>query len=117
MNKIIKSIAQAALLALSISVAFAHTEVNTTTPENGAVIEIVPSHIIMTFGDQIRVTRVEMTHDSEDSVDLDLGNQKEFSKRFEIPISDMGSGIYQFEWRGLADDGHPMRGSFEFEVE
>ena len=117
MNKIIKSIAQVALLALSISVAFAHTEVDSTTPENGAVIEIVPSHIIMTFGDQIRVTRVEMTHDSEDSVDLDLGNQKEFSNRFEIPISDMGSGIYQFEWRGLADDGHPMRGSFEFEVE
>jgi methionine-rich copper-binding protein CopC len=28
----------------------------------------------------------------------------------------MGAGVYQIEWRGLGVDGHPMSGSFSFEV-
>lgn len=116
MKKSIRLIAQFTLLALWSTVAFAHTEVNSTTPENGAVLADVPSHVIMTFANQIRLTRVQVTHDNEASIDLDLENQKNFSTRFEFPISDMGDGIYRIEWRGLAGDGHPMRGRFEFQV-
>lgn len=116
MNRTIKLIAHSALFAFSISVASAHSEVDSNTPGNGAVLEAVPSHIIMTFADSLRLTRVQLTHDNETSLDLDLDNQKKFSKRFEVPISDLGKGIYRIEWRGLADDGHPMRGGLEFEV-
>ncbi|CUH78214.1 Copper resistance protein C precursor [Tritonibacter multivorans] len=106
-----------ALLASLASGAFAHSRVDTTTPENGAVIAEVPAGISFNFADDIRLTRVEMTHADHPSVQLDLGDQKSFDRSFTLPLTGMGVGIYRIEWRGLGIDGHAMQGEFTFTVE
>ena len=105
------------LLCLMATPVYAHSKLDTTTPEQGAVLAEVPPHIVLTFAKRIRLTRVWMTHDDRPPVDLDLGDQRTFATRFVVPVTDMGGGLYRIEWRGLAGDGHAMRGAFTFRVE
>lgn len=107
----------ATLFALSTVPVFAHSKANKMEPANGAIISTVPEQLSLTFVKKIRLTKVRMTHADKHSEDLDLGSQKTFLKEFSVPMNDLGSGNYLIEWLGLGDDGHPMKGSFSFEVE
>lgn len=112
-----KKLALFVLLATLSSGAFAHSRVDTTTPENGAVIADVPANVSFNFANDIRLTRVKMTHADHPSVQLDLGDQKSFGRAFSLPLESMGPGTYHIDWRGLGVDGHAMQGEFTFTVE
>ena len=107
----------AGLLALAATPALAHSNLETTEPENGAVLSDVPTHIVLSFARSIRLTRVRMIHDGSREIDLDLGGQTTFATRVVVPLADRGSGLYRIEWRGLSEDGHVMRNAFTFEVQ
>lgn len=111
-----KALLISGLLALAAAAAQAHSGLDTTAPEDGAVLSDAPHHIVLTFAKDIRLTRVQMTHDETVEVDLDLGDQTAFATRFLIPLEDRGSGLYRIEWRGLSHDGHAMRDAFTFRV-
>lgn len=106
-----------ALLATLSSGAFAHSRIDKTTPENGAVMAEAPAEISFSFANDIRLTRVDMTHADHPPVQLDLGSQKSFGRAFKLPLEGMGAGSYLIEWRGLGIDGHAMQGAFTFTVE
>lgn len=112
-----KKLTLLAMLAAFSTGAFAHSQVDTTSPEDGAVIAEVPAQIDFNFANDIRLTRVEMTYLDHPSVKLDLGEQKAFDRAFTLPLEDMGAGTYHIEWRGLGIDGHAMQGEFTFSVE
>ena len=112
-----KLILPVGILALAMTASFAHSPVDGTTPEDGAVLSETPSHIVLSFERQVRLTRVWVAHAGSSKVDLDLEGQKTFASRFEVPLKDMGSGMYRIEWRGLARDGHVMRDKFTFQIE
>ncbi len=106
----------AGCLVLLAAAALAHSRLGTTVPADGAVLAAMPSEIVLTFTKRLRLTRVRMTGDGE-AVDLDLGGVKGFATSFAIPVRGPGPGSYRVEWRGLAADGHAMRGGFSFRVE
>lgn len=112
-----KKLALFVLLASLSSGAFAHSRVDTTTPENGAVLAVAPEEVRFNFANDIRLTRVDMTHADHPSVQLELGDQKSFDRVFTLPLEGMGVGTYRIEWRGLGIDGHAMQGEFSFTVE
>jgi methionine-rich copper-binding protein CopC len=97
--------------------AFAHSSVQSSTPENGATLSEVPSEVSFSFSDDIRLTKVNMTHQDVHTVSLDLGDQTSFGRTFALPLQSMGEGIYRIEWRGLGIDGHAMQGEFTFTVD
>lgn len=103
-------------LTLSATVALAHSEKEGTVPADGTVVEAVPENIELRFNDGMRLTKVEMTHAEKHTEALELGEQSGFVKKFSLPMISMGAGFYLIEWRGLGVDGHPMDGSFSFEV-
>jgi methionine-rich copper-binding protein CopC len=106
-----------AALSFAATGAFAHSKVNKTIPENGAELSNVPDQVSFQFANKIRMTKIEMTHATHPSVLLDLGTQTAFDKDFFVPVQKMGAGVYQIEWRGLGQDGHPVKGEFMFTVE
>ena len=112
-----KRLATFALVSTLATAAFAHSRVDTTTPENGAVIAEVPAEISFNFASDMRLTRVDMTHQDHPPVRLDLGNQTKFDRVFTLPLQGMGAGNYRIEWRGLGVDGHALRGAFTFTVD
>lgn len=112
-----KRLATLALLSAFATSAFAHSRVDSTTPENGAVIAEAPVEIGFNFAADIRLTRVVMTYEDHSAVRLDLGAQTSFGQVFTLPLKAMGSGSYNIEWRGLGKDGHAMQGDFMFSVD
>ncbi len=111
-----KAIMMAGMLALAATSALPHSALDATAPEDGAVLVQAPPHIVLTFARRIRLTRVRMTHDDGNWIDLELGGQKAFATRFELPLENKGSGLYRIEWRGLSGDGHAMHKTFSFRV-
>jgi len=111
-----KIIIAAIVSSILASGASAHSKVDTTTPSNQAMLTDVPSQIDLDFAKKIRLTKVEVTHESDPTVPLDLDGQTRFVRAFSLPIQNMGDGTYHIEWRGLGMDGHAMQGEFTFEV-
>lgn len=103
-------------LPMTMNIAHAHSDVNKTTPANGAVLSETPSTLDLTFADKIRIIRVELSHGPHANMELDLGEQTSFTNKIAVPTMDMGAGVYTVNWRGLGTDGHAMTGEFMFEV-
>jgi methionine-rich copper-binding protein CopC len=97
--------------------AAAHSPIESSTPGDGAIIAAVPAEVSLDFVNDIRLTRVDMVYQDDTAVQLDLGDQIRFDRRFVLPLQAMGAGSYRIEWRGLGADGHAMRGDFFFVVE
>lgn len=112
-----KRLAKLALLSALATSALAHSRVDSTTPENGAVIAEAPVEIGFNFAANIRLTRVVMIYEDHPAVRLDLGEQTSFGQVFTLPLVGIGAGTYRIEWRGLGKDGHAMRGDFMFTVD
>lgn len=114
-----KKIAFFALLSLLSTEVMAHSKVDATVPENGAIIAKAPAEIKFDFANKIRLTRVEISFEEQAAIPLDLSGHKGFERSFILPIEGMGVGVgtYSIEWRGLSIDGHAMRGDFSFTVQ
>lgn len=112
-----KKLTLIALIVTLATNAFAHSEIETTSPADGAVVAAVPAEVSIRFANEIRLTRVDMTHADHPSVQIDLSAYKRFDRDFLLPIEAMGPGTYRFEWRGLGTDGHPLQGEFMFTVD
>lgn len=100
---------------LLASGAFAHSKLDITIPEDGAIVEDIPQSIELSFGKSIRLTKVEVIYD-ETAQGLDLEGKTSFTTKFSIPFLGKENGKYQINWRGLGKDGHAMKGNFSFEV-
>ncbi|WP_406646054.1 copper resistance protein CopC [Aliisedimentitalea scapharcae] len=112
-----KYFAIGAVLAILVTGASAHSKIETTIPADGAVLASAPAEIDLTFGKDIRLTRVVLSHQDGAAVPLDLGSQTQFGRGFTVPLQSLGQGVYRIEWRGLGMDGHAMTGTFTFAVE
>ena len=107
-----------ALTALGLVPAAAHDEVLSTSPEQGAVLESSPEQIelsysgeIMDIGHQVLVTGPEGQSVTEGPLERD-GSQ------VVQPLAKTGSeeGTYQVVWRVVSSDGHPIEGTYTYQV-
>lgn len=107
------------LFALSLIAAavpaIAHEKTASTTPEAGATVTEVPMlHIV--FGGPMRITFAELTRDSA-SVDITRTAGTDVVEALHAtPDEVLVPGNYRLDWRGLAEDGHPMQGELAFTV-
>jgi methionine-rich copper-binding protein CopC len=112
-----KNILLAGMIGIWATSAMAHSPLDETIPANEATVTEMPTEVLMDFKNNIRLTRVAITHADTHSMDIDLGDQTAFTQEFALPMHDMGAGVYVVEWRGLGADGHAMNGTFSFTVE
>lgn len=107
-----------ALTALGLVPAAAHDEVLSTSPEQGAVLETAPEQIelsysgeIMDIGHQVLVTGPEGQSVTEGPLERDGSQVLQ-------PLAEAGSeeGTYQVVWRVVSSDGHPIEGTYTYEV-
>ncbi len=114
MKRLFAVMAGALLLA---SAALAHSTKEGTMPEDGAVLDAVPSEISIFFDEAATLTRVALTHSQNDvsnETRLDVPREANDATTLEAP--DLGPGLYTVDWRALSADGHPINGSFSFTV-
>ena len=95
--------------------ASAHTKSETTTPADGATVTEV-SELTMRFDDPMRIIAATLTSDGvEVGIEPETGMDPVTEWRA-VPADDLSPGTYRLEWRGMAEDGHPMQGGFGFTV-
>lgn len=108
----------AAILALSLMApsAEAHSKKMATEPVDGTILEAPPQKIAMQFDMPLRVTLISLTDQDGTAHDLTRSDDMQPVSDFAATPPDLPAGTYKVEWRGLAEDGHPMQGTFRFEI-
>ena len=107
-----------AVLALGMAsqATLAHSSKEATHPTDGAVLTTSPDKVGMTFDKPMRVTLISLTDQHGTRYDLTRTDNMQPVKAFDAAPPALPKGSYKVEWRGLAEDGHPMQGTFSFEV-
>ncbi|MEL6268094.1 MAG: copper resistance CopC family protein [Pseudomonadota bacterium] len=92
----------------------AHSEKENTVPADGAVLAASPTTIGMTFDRPMRVTMLRLKDAKGQEYEVSRTDGMAPVTEFRATPETLGDGEYEVEWRGLAEDGHPMQGSFSF---
>ena len=106
----------ALLLSLALSLA-AHEAELSSTPEDGARLQDAPPRIGIEFDGAMRITLFEVTGPGGAVALADEPGSEPTQEYFVTPAQPLEPGDYEVRWRGLARDGHMMRGDFRFTVE
>ncbi|MBM2578150.1 copper resistance protein CopC [Jannaschia sp. Os4] len=111
----IRSTLLAMSMALLAAAASAHSKTDGTTPADGATVAEVPM-LHMVFDAPMRVIAATLTEGGAD-VAIERGTGMEPTLEFHaVPAAPLSPGTYRLDWRGMAEDGHPMQGGFGFTV-
>lgn len=107
-----------ALLALGLvsQAALAHSSKEGTRPTDGSVLATSPEKFGMTFDMPMRVTLVSLTDQDDKEHERTREDNIQSVKVFDVTPPNLLMGSYTVQWRELAEDGHPMQGTFSFQV-
>ncbi|QRZ61307.1 copper resistance CopC family protein [Rothia sp. ZJ932] len=109
----------AAVCAGALTPAYAHDELISSNPENGAELETAPDALeltysgeIMDIGNQVRVTNSvgDSVAEGEPTV-----NGKQVTQNLNLGDA-AADETYTVTWRVVSSDGHPIQGTYEFVV-
>ena len=107
-----------ALTALGLVPAAAHDEVLSTSPEQGAVLESAPEQIELSYSGEIMDIGHQVLVTGPDGQSVTEGPLERDGSQVIQPLAETGSeeGTYQVVWRVVSSDGHPIEGTYTYEV-
>ncbi|WP_085914773.1 MULTISPECIES: copper resistance CopC family protein [Pseudonocardia] len=102
-------------LLLGAAPAWAHTELESSTPAENAEVAQAPSEISLTFSEDVSAGTAEITVRGPDGADRVGGPATEDAGTLTVPLEPLGvAGTYTIEYRVVSDDGHPVAGTVPF---
>ncbi|WP_353646150.1 CopD family protein [Mesorhizobium sp. WSM2239] len=106
-----------ALLALAFqaSAAFAHAALNGSVPQDGSMVETVPSVFSLVFSEPVSPLTLKLVRPDGSSTDLSGFELKDRTLEIAAP-DDLGRGTHILTWRVVSADGHPVGGSVVFSI-
>lgn len=97
--------------------AFAHAELDTTTPGDQAVVPQPPKEVVLRFTEGIGVQPDGVRVLDSSAKRVDLGKATASDDTVTVPLpADLPDGGYVVAWRVVSADGHPVHGAFQFFV-
>ncbi|WP_284154949.1 copper resistance CopC family protein [Algicella marina] len=109
-----------ALLALAFCLAvpaFAHSKKEASSPADGATLSAAPEVITLTFDKPTTVTSIRLTGSDGTDHEVERRSPLTPATTFEATPAAIPAGSYIIEWRGLAEDGHPLQGTVSFSIQ
>jgi methionine-rich copper-binding protein CopC len=121
MRSSLRSLAFIAVLAFAIplSAASAHPRLLKSTPAADSRSAEAPREVALTFNESLdlALTRVTLHHGEMairlGALQFDQGDDKTVTASI---VGSLAPGRYTVRWQVTGDDGHPVRGTFTFEV-
>ncbi len=95
---------------------WAHSKQETTVPANNAVLTEAPAELVLKFDKPMRITKLALTDQAGTDYEVQRTDQMKHVLKLVAQLDPVPNGEYQVEWRGLSEDGHPMKGTFSFTV-
>ncbi|MCJ8506159.1 copper resistance protein CopC [Kocuria flava] len=111
-------LAAGALTGLTALPATAHDELTGVAPEPGTVLETAPEELELSFSGQIMDIGHQVAVTDSEGRSVTAGEPRPEGTRLVQPLSDAGTEdeTYDVVWRVVSSDGHPIEGSFSYEV-
>lgn len=104
-----------AAVLVAAAPAQAHTTLKEASPAKDSTVP-PPSQIVLTFNDEVMVPRVVVT-DAGGATHQSGAAQVDGVKVIQAIEGTLEPGTYTVSWRVVAQDGHPITGTYEFTVE
>ncbi len=110
------------ILFLLPSLGFAHAHLKNAEPAKDAIIDKLPSKIVLTFSEDLELSMSKIEVRRKDNKTLvssgnpaNSGQQKNIMEiELKAPLAEKGT--YEVSWKAVGTDSHPMKGSYLFTV-
>lgn len=110
-------IAVAAAVTISASVAHAHTFLVRSSPDGGSRLRTSPDEVVLDFTEVIDTgSTIDIERNDGQRVDVGSVGTDGDRTRLRASLPALDDGVYQVNWRVIADDGHTTEGEFVFAV-
>ena len=113
MTKLLKALAVAGFLLFLPSGAFAHSDLITTEPTDGAVLTQIPENFVVTYNEDL-IAEGTFAVLVKDGVGTDLVAKVVGKQVFITMTADLSAGDYAVEYKTVAADGHAQEGVINF---
>jgi methionine-rich copper-binding protein CopC len=104
------------IIILFSSVAWAHTGLRSSVPEDGAIINESPVELSISFRQNVRLVEVTLINAQGDFVAFDFEAPEEEGTTFSWSLPPLSAGYYRVSWVAMGGDAHNVRGEFTFSV-
>lgn len=105
------------LLAGAAATAYAHTDLERTSPANRAVVKNLPKTVKLTFAEPIAsVASVRVLHKGRSNRTKRARIDPKNAAQVLVRTTGNQQGRYRVTWRVVGADGHHVQGSFGFRV-
>jgi methionine-rich copper-binding protein CopC len=109
-------VVSASILATAATVALAHTHLQKAVPANGAVVNAVPTSVVLTFSEAAKLTACWLQRGAGPKQKVS-GVVPTAAKEISVPVPQpLQPGSYVLSWRVVGDDGHVVPGQIQFTV-
>lgn len=107
--------ALAALLCLFLPVqALAHAQLRGADPAAGAVLDVAPAEVVVTFNEPISPLHIRWFAPGGETQDFEARAE---GPRLIVPLpAGLAEGTHALSWRVMSDDGHPVGGTHVFSI-
>ena len=110
-----------ALLALGTgiaSTAFAHNSLDTSTPVDGATLDVPPTEVVWVFAKDVPLETLTVTYTDPTGVRTELPGSRHGATTKEVitPLPVLVAGEHSVRWRLVSADGHAVTGRVQFTV-
>lgn len=103
------------MAALTVAAA-AHSDLQSSSPKNGAVLKTSPSEVAITFSEKIEKTYSGLSVRDASGTTVASGTPTISGKSMSLAISSLPPGDYVVVWRVLSVDSHKTDGTFKFKI-
>ncbi|MEV0852469.1 copper resistance CopC family protein [Nocardia fluminea] len=106
-----------AALALTAWPAAAHAGLSGSDPAEGARIDSAPARVTLTFNEAIQLSFASLTVVGPDGAHYEGGDLRADGSDLSTDLRALGAaGQYTVGFRVVSEDGHPIQGSYNFEL-
>ncbi|WP_410872971.1 copper resistance protein CopC [Nocardia sp. A7] len=106
-----------AALALTAGPAAGHAALSGSDPAAGARIDTAPTRVTLTFNEAIQLSFASLTVLGPDGTHYEGGDLRANGSDLSTDLRALGAaGQYTVGFRVVSEDGHPIQGSYSFEL-
>jgi len=95
---------------------WAHAELKTSLPKNGAMLMQSPEKLQLEFTKAVRLIKVTLSTKAGQNIPLNFDGTSKASIVHSILIPKLSPSNYQVNWLAMGGDTHKMKGRFNFNV-
>lgn len=95
----------------------AHTGLLSSSPEDGGMLSEAPQRVVLQFGSPVRVMKLMIVDDNNQSHDIHFSPMKTAQKTFTQPLpQQLKPSRYTVKWMAMGGDSHKIDGQFQFHL-